>query len=94
MLGSLCLESLLAQLPEFADLVLFDTPALAGLTDAALFAAKLDGVVLVADSGSTRRDDLRSARDLLERLHAHLLGVVLNHAEAEAGPLRRLFGRS
>lgn len=85
-------EALLDRLLEFGNLVLFDTPALAELADAALFAARMDGVVLVADSGHSRRADLRSARELLERVHANVLGVALNHTREQGGWFRRLFG--
>lgn len=89
-LNSPRMDGLIASLLEFADLVLFDTPALASLADSALFAARLDGVLLVADSGTSRRGDMRSARDLLERVHAHILGVALNHGHAPRGPLGNL----
>lgn len=90
-LNSPRLDTVLTRLLEFADLVIFDTPALAGLADAALFAARMDGVLLVADSGESRRSDMRSARDLLERVHAHVLGVSLNHAHEQRGWLGALF---
>jgi protein-tyrosine kinase len=86
-LNSPRMDGLIAGLLEFADLLLFDTPAIASLADSALFAARLDGVLLVADSGQSRRGDLRSARDLLERVHARVLGVALNHGHAPRGLL-------
>ena len=81
-LSSPRMDSIIGGLLEFADVIVFDTPALAGLADSALFAARADGVLLVADSGQSRRGDMRSARDLLNRVHAHLLGAVLNHGQA------------
>ena len=86
-LNSPRMEGVISSLLEFADVVLFDTPALAALADSALLAARADGVLLVADSGTSRRGDLRSARDLLERVHAHMLGVALNHAHQPRGLL-------
>lgn len=89
-LNSPRMDVAIAALGEFADLVLFDTPALASLADSALFSARMDGVVLVADSGKSRRADMLSARDLLTRVHAHVLGAVLNHAEEPRGWLGSL----
>jgi capsular exopolysaccharide synthesis family protein len=86
-LNSPRMDSVISGLLEFADVVLFDTPALAALADSALFAARVDGVLLVADSGTSRRGEMRSARDLLERVHAHILGVALNHAHQPRGLL-------
>lgn len=84
-LSSPRMDGIIGGLLEFADILVFDTPALADLADSALFAARADGVLLVADSGTSRRGDMRSARDLLNRVHAHVLGAVLNHGHAPAG---------
>jgi non-specific protein-tyrosine kinase len=84
-LSSPRIDGVTSSLLEFADVVLFDTPALAGLADSALFAARADGVLLVADSGKSRRGDMQSARDLLHRVHAHILGAVLNHGQTPGG---------
>ena len=88
LLNSSRMGGLLERLGEFAEVVILDTPALADLADSALLAAKVDGVLLVADSGQSRRGELRAARDLLNRVHAPLLGVVLNHGQEQSG----LFG--
>ena len=89
-LNSPRMDAVIGSLLEVANVVLFDTPALAALADSALFAARADGVLLVADSGTSRRGDMRSARDLLERVHAHVLGVALNHAHESRGLLSTL----
>jgi capsular exopolysaccharide synthesis family protein len=89
-LNSPRMDAVIGNLLDFANVVLFDTPALAALADSALFAARADGVLLVADSGTSRRGDMRSARDLLDRVHARVLGVALNHAQAPRGLLGSL----
>ncbi len=93
LLNSVHMEVLIARLGEFSDVIIVDTPAIADLADSALLAGKLDGVLLVADSGRSRRADVRDARDLLTRVHAHILGVVLTHDEGQGGLLRWGFGR-
>jgi protein-tyrosine kinase len=60
------------------DIVLFDSPPIIAVTDAAVLAPKLDGVVVVAKSGDTGRDALLRSRILLENVGANLLGVLLN----------------
>ncbi|MCL4545549.1 MAG: CpsD/CapB family tyrosine-protein kinase [Chloroflexi bacterium] len=91
-LNSTRLQGVLAQLAEFADIVVFDTPSLAELTDTALFAANADGTLLVIDSGKTRRNDGLDAKALLERVHAHVLGAVVTHPAHQVGFLQRLLG--
>jgi Mrp family chromosome partitioning ATPase len=69
----------LQSLREAADVVLFDAPPVLAVTDATLLATRVDGVLLVVDAGATRRDLARRARAQLEKVNAHLLGVVLNN---------------
>jgi non-specific protein-tyrosine kinase len=69
------------------DLILFDSPPLGPVSDAAVLAARVDGVLMVVDSGRTRRDTARQAKEQLERVGARLLGVVLNNVK----PDRKLY---
>lgn len=82
-LGSRRMDAVIATLLEQADIVLFDTPPINAVTDAAVLATKVDGVLLVFRSGSTRRDGARDARRLLEKVNAHIVGVVLTDVRAE-----------
>jgi non-specific protein-tyrosine kinase len=65
-------------------MVLFDTPPVIAVTDAAVLATRLDGVLLVLQAGKTRRDRAREARRQLEKVKANIIGVVLNNARMEA----------
>src|SRR5687768_6021553 len=56
LLGSPRMDSVIAKLTERADVVLFDAPPVVAVTDAALLATKLDGLLLVLRAGATRRD--------------------------------------
>ncbi len=80
-LGSSLMSELIARLKDEADYVLFDAPPVLALTDAAVLAAKLDGALLVLKAGKTSRDDAREAKEQLEKVHANLLGVVLNEVK-------------
>lgn len=85
LLGSRRMEELIGRLRDAADIVLFDTPPVVAVTDAAVLATRLDGVLLVLQAGKTRRDRAREARSLLEKVKAHIVGVVLNNAKLEPG---------
>lgn len=69
---------IIEHLTAVADIVVFDTPPLLGVADAASLAARVDGVVLVVDSGRTRLGALAHAIATLKHAHATLWGVVLN----------------
>ena len=85
LLGSRRMTELIDQLKEEADFVLFDSPPIVAVTDAAVLATKMDGVLLVIKAGTTKRELAKKAKDLLERVNANLLGVVLNNVRYETG---------
>ena len=60
--------------------MLFDAPPVITVTDAALLASKLDGVLLVLAAGNTRRDHAARAKELLEKVNIHIVGAILNNA--------------
>ena len=83
LLSSRRLEAVIEQLKARADYVLFDAPPVIAVTDAALLASKLDGVLLVMSAGQTRRDHAQRAKDLLEKIHVRLVGAVLTNASLD-----------
>jgi succinoglycan biosynthesis transport protein ExoP len=78
LLGSQRMQTLIGQLAQQADLVLFDSPPLLAVTDAAVLASEVDGVLLIISAGETRRGTVQRAADTLGRVGATLLGAVLN----------------
>jgi capsular exopolysaccharide synthesis family protein len=82
-LASQRVAELLSVLREAADYVLIDTPPIIAVTDAAVLAPRVDGVLLVVNAGKTRRDLALKARDMLRQVNANLLGVVLNNASID-----------
>jgi capsular exopolysaccharide synthesis family protein len=85
LLGSRRMEEIIASLARQSDLVLFDAPPITIVTDAAVLASKVDGVLLVVSAGHTRREHARRAKALLEKVNARLVGVVLNNVSFDAG---------
>lgn len=85
LLGSRRMVTLIERLRNAADMVLFDTPPVTAVTDAAVLARRMDGVLLVLKAGRTRRDRAREAHHLLEKVKANIIGVVLNNARLETG---------
>jgi non-specific protein-tyrosine kinase len=77
LLGSTRLDDVLKSLAERAELLLIDAPPIGEVADTPVLATKVDGVVLIVRSGATRRARAVEARDVLERVGARVLGVVL-----------------
>ena len=90
LLGSRNMETLVETLRSRYGVVLFDSPPLNLVTDAAVLGTLVDGVILVARAGVTHQGALRFARSQLEAVAAPLSGVVLN--EAAAGGRGRYYG--
>jgi capsular exopolysaccharide synthesis family protein len=85
LMGSRRMEEVIAALSEHADQTLFDTPPVVAVTDAAVLATKVDGVLLVIGAGKTRREYARTAVQRLEQINARLVGVVLTNVQLGAG---------
>jgi len=73
----------LASISGEADVLLVDAPPISAVADATILATRVDGVLLVIDSGRTRRDPGRRAADQLQRVGARVLGAVLTNVKAE-----------
>jgi capsular exopolysaccharide synthesis family protein len=78
------LSEALAELSGLADYVLCDAPPVLAVTDAALWASKVDGVVLVINAGATKRDQAQRAKAVLEKVQARIVGAILLNAEKDA----------
>jgi capsular exopolysaccharide synthesis family protein len=85
LMGSRRMAEVIAALAKGADQVFFDTPPVVAVTDAAVLATKVDGVLLVISSGKTRREYARTAVQRLEQINARLVGTVLTNVEMGAG---------
>jgi polysaccharide chain length determinant protein (PEP-CTERM system associated) len=78
LLGSQRMRAVLGQALEGADVVLVDAPPVLPVTDAAVLAPAVDGVILVIKLGRTPRAAARRARQQLEAVGARVVGVVAN----------------
>ena len=85
LMGSRRMEEVIAALAEQADQVFFDTPPVVAVTDAAVLATKVDGVLLVISAGKTRREYARTAVQRLEQINARLVGTVLTNVQMGTG---------
>ncbi|MBL8269721.1 CpsD/CapB family tyrosine-protein kinase [Steroidobacter sp.] len=68
-----------AEMPR--RIVIFDMPPVLASDDVLAFSPQVDGMLLVVAEGTTNRDALRSAKEMLQEMN--LLGVVLNRSEAQ-----------
>ncbi len=85
LVGSEKMKKLLEVLSDNFDLVIVDSPPILAVTDAVVLSARADGVVLISNSGETRRNQLEQAVAKLMEVNANLIGVILNRLSAKTG---------
>jgi capsular exopolysaccharide synthesis family protein len=82
-------EGMLSLVDIFAenyDYVIFDTPPLLGIADAAVLGKMADGILLVTRTGVLDSPSAAAAKSLLERSEANVLGIVANAVNAKHEP--------
>lgn len=72
---------LIEQLKERFDRVVFDTPPVVPVTDAAVLSTRVDATILVARLQVTSKDGLRQARRSITGVGGNLIGALLNAVE-------------
>ncbi len=83
LLGGNRTREVLNSLREEFEVLILDTPPLAGGADGAILGAAVDGVLMVVRAGSTDRDQVRQAGRQLHTVGAHIVGAVMNDPEGE-----------
>lgn len=78
LLNPLVLARQVRENQKLVDLTIIDAPALLDFADAVPLLPVVDGVIVVADAGTTRRSELIELSELLEGTHANVIGSVLN----------------
>jgi capsular exopolysaccharide synthesis family protein len=76
------IPAFLQELKFYFDIIIIDSPPLIPVSDPMMFADKVDGVVMVVRSGSTQKDVVRRASNLLANTNANLLGIILNDCDS------------
>lgn len=85
LLGSAAMRHVIEAASAQFDMVLFDSPPLLAVTDAAVLSTMVDGAILIARMGSTQRKALWRAVTQLRAVRANMLGGVLNDVTAQVG---------
>lgn len=65
------------------DMVLIDSPPLLAVTDAQVLSQLAEGTILVTNLENNNKDSISQAKNLLEKVDANIIGVVLNNKEIE-----------
>jgi capsular exopolysaccharide synthesis family protein len=83
LLGSATMNKLIADLEQHYDAVIIDAPPLLPVTDAAVLAQRVGGVVVVVGSQIVRSTDIQKSLSALEMVGADVLGIIINRLPAK-----------
>jgi polysaccharide biosynthesis transport protein len=85
LLGSEQMGRIISEMVTEYDQIIFDGAPCLLMTDAAALSTLVDGVILVVRAGANTFGLVQRTRDMLTRVGAHMVGVVLNGVRAVAG---------
>ncbi|NCD08048.1 MAG: polysaccharide biosynthesis tyrosine autokinase [Negativicutes bacterium] len=83
LLGSKRMKIVLDELASKYDYILIDTPPVLAFTDAAVVAAKADGIILLMEWGKVKPALAKEAKKILEHANSNIIGVILNKVELD-----------
>jgi capsular exopolysaccharide synthesis family protein len=84
LLGIKRMKSLIEELKGIFDIVLIDAPPILAVTDAQVLATLCDRVMLVASYGEADKKDVVRAKELIDKVGAKILGVIINKVPSKA----------
>jgi tyrosine-protein kinase Etk/Wzc len=87
LLSSARFTSLVEQLRQEFDVILFDSPPVLPVTDASLIAGFVDAVILCYETGRVSREALIRCKAQLDSVNSNIVGVILNHTKPQTEPI-------
>ncbi|MDS9472220.1 CpsD/CapB family tyrosine-protein kinase [Sporosarcina pasteurii] len=79
LLGSKTMDTILQEVKQTYDIVIFDAPPVLSVTDAQILANKADGTILVLYAGQTEKESIVRTKEALVASQGKLIGAVLNN---------------
>jgi polysaccharide biosynthesis transport protein len=84
LLGSPRMKQGLLLLYEYFNYIVIDSPPVLAVTDARILGPMVDGVILVIKGGETPKEAVRRTKRLLQEVHAHVIGTLLNNVDVHS----------
>ncbi|MEW5724199.1 MAG: DUF4388 domain-containing protein, partial [Thermodesulfobacteriota bacterium] len=86
LLGGQRMAALMELCRRYFDVILIDSPPAGSMGDAAILAARCDGVLFVIRAGQTHIAEVRRAKDHLSSVPTPIVGTILNMLDMEKSP--------
>ena len=85
LIGSAAMGALIDQFNATFDIVIYDTPPILPVTDAAVLSKRVGVTVMVTSATTTHRGQLESALNLFENAGVRVAGIIVNMLPVKAG---------
>lgn len=85
-------KDILDDLSHMYDFILIDTPPVISVTDAQVYLRNIKDCVLVIDTESNNKHEVKKAKTLIEQADGHLLGAILNKTPKEKSSTYYYYG--
>ena len=85
LLASQVMQTRLAEAQALADVVILDSPPVLVVADAAILGGSATEIILVVNAARTRSVTVKRAKDTLDQMGLHTVGVVLNNMPSRRG---------
>ncbi len=83
LLSSPEMKNFLEEARKKFDLILFDSPPVIAVTDAAILSNMMDGLILVVQAHQTQKEAVKRTKALLDNVDAKIIGCLLNGVNIE-----------
>lgn len=83
MVGSNIMKNLINYLRNIYDIIIIDSPPVGIVTDAQILSTQVDGTIVVLKAEKTKTKKLIDAINLLKKVNANIIGVVLNNVNID-----------
>jgi capsular exopolysaccharide synthesis family protein len=94
LLGSNKMKELLSEFRKQFDFVIFDTPPVLTVTDAAILGSASDGVLLVLRYGKTKHNTINRSIETLLRSGSSIIGAVVNAVDQKSVDYSAYYGHT
>jgi len=85
LLGSNKMKNFVQKMKNEYDMVILDAPPIGMVTDSAVLSTIVDGTILVCAVGEVDVNATKRAKELLDKVNANIIGVVLNKVPINQG---------
>jgi capsular exopolysaccharide synthesis family protein len=94
LIGSPRMKEFIGNMKTRFDYIILDSPPLCTVTDAAILTVITDAVIQVILSGRTSRKVVAHCRDILSKMNANMVGVVLNNFKPQGNDYHKYYDYS